>query len=282
MSWSEERLWQELQSLAQRYDGAGKSSDLDFNYDDALIGALAPSSVPDVETICRLLADPETAGKWLEMFLVDLAGARRLTEAIPSLLDMLRDADGSLPENCPQTLARIGHPEIVRRIRSSFPTESWSFRDVSASILGEIKHPESEEAILAFLDEEDDIEIRTELCHSLCRLFSERGVEVVRRQIHDGYQEWIVSLEEALLPVAQVLGIELPEAEQWRKEREERERYQLEQRRELDEMGAKYDALKKQGIVPFAKLDSPRDSEHVASTTYRRHDDRVGRNDPCP
>ena len=282
MSWSGERLWQELQDLSQRYESAQESSVSDSIYEDAVIDALACHDVPDTETICRLLADPETTGSWLETFLVDLAGFRRLTETIPALLHMLRDADGSMLDNCPDAIAKIGHPEIVRRIRGSYPAESWSFKNISALLLGEIKHSESEEAVFALLDEEDDIEIRTELCHSLCRLFSERGVEVVRRQIHDGYQGWIVSLEEALLPVTQVLGIELPEAERWRKEREEREQYQLERRRELDELGAEYDALKERGIDPFAKLDSAHEDGQVASTTYRRHDDKVGRNDPCP
>jgi len=281
-SWSGEQLWQELRNLSERYESAEHFSAFDSIYDDAVIAALAPYDVPDAETTCRLLTHPETVNDWLEMFLIDLAGARRLTEAIPALLDMLRDADGSLPENCPQALARIGHPEIVRQIRGSYRAESWSFKDLSATLLGEVKHRESEEAVLACLDEEDDIEIRTELCHSLCRLFSERGVEVVRRQIRDGYQEWIVSLEEALLPVTQILGIELPEAEQWRKEREELKQLQLDRRREFEEMGADYDPLKEHRIDPFAKLDSEHEAGQVASTTYRHHDDKVGRNDPCP
>jgi hypothetical protein len=70
----------------------------------------------DTGTICRLLADPETTGSWLQMFLVDLAGTRRLTEAIPTLVDMLRGDGGSLPENCSEALARIGHPKVVRRV----------------------------------------------------------------------------------------------------------------------------------------------------------------------
>lgn len=282
MSWSGERLWQELQKRASQYDKSDEWSDGDSISEDAVLDALAHHDVPDTETICRLLADTTITGSWLEMFLVDLAGSRRLTETIPVLLEMLRDADGSLPENCPPTLARIGHPEIVRRIRGSYPAASWSFKNLSVTVLGEIKHPESEDAILACLEEEDDIEIRTELCHSLCRLFSEGGVEVVRRQIRDGYHEWIVCLEEALLPVAQVLGIELPEAEQWRKERKETEQYQLERRRELEELGNKYDALNELGIDPFANLDSAREPSVVGSATYHRHDDKVGRNDLCP
>ncbi len=108
MSWSGERLWQELQERASRYEASDGSSDGDSVYDDALIDALTPQVVPDAEAICRVLADRKTTGSWLEMFLIDLAGARRLTEAVPALLEMLRDADGSMHENCPQALARIG------------------------------------------------------------------------------------------------------------------------------------------------------------------------------
>lgn len=82
-------------------------------------------------------------------------------------------------------------------------------------MLGALKCPESEQAILELLETEADEEIRTFLCMGLCRLFSERGVEVVRREIEAGYADWIVHLENELLPVAQVLGIPLPEAEAW-------------------------------------------------------------------
>ena len=282
MPWNGEQLWQELQDLSQRYESDQDSAAYDSLYDDAVIDALALHDVPDTETICRLLADTKKAGSWLNMFLADLAGFRRLNEAIPPLLELLHEDDGSLVENCPQALARIGHPDIARQIRHAYPTASWSFKEITVTVLGEIKHPEAEEAVLTCLDDEDDIEIRTELCHSLCRLFSERGVEVVRRQIHDGYERWIVSLEEVLLPVIKVLGIELPEAGQWRKEREEREEFQRERRLELDELGSKYDFSMEQGIDPFGQLDSPRDAGSVVGTTYRRHDDRVGRNEPCP
>jgi SEC-C motif len=281
-SWSGEQLWHELQVLSKQYESTQDYTTLDTIYDDAVIATLVPHDVPDTETICRLLADSDTAGSWLEMFLVDLARYRRLTETIPALIRLLRADYASMPENCPQALARIGHPGIARQIYDTYPSESFSFKDLGASILGEIKHPESEEAVLSLLENEDNIDIRTELCHSLCRLFSERGVEVVRQQIHDGYQEWIVTLEEALLPVIQILGIELPEAEQWREEREEREQFQLERQRDLEELGAEYDELEEEGIDPLTRLVPPYDRSNGAGMTYRRFDERVGRNDPCP
>ena len=119
-------------------------------------------------------------------------------------------------------------------------------------------------------------------------MFSERGVEVVRRQIHAGYDRMIVCLEDHLLPVAHVLGIELPEADAWRAEREERERRQAERRAELDELGRRYQALKARGIDPFAKsAEKPKPPSRSqplpeAVEPVRLDQPKVGRNDPCP
>jgi uncharacterized protein YecA (UPF0149 family) len=51
---------------------------------------------------------------------------------------------------------------------------------------------------------------------------------------------------------------------------------------ERNELGAKYDAVQKQGIDPLAQLDSAHETGQVTSTTYRHQDEKVGRNDPCP
>lgn len=82
-------------------------------------------------------------------------------------------------------------------------------------MLSDLKLPESEEAVLALLKTEKDIKFRTMPCHGLCELFSEPGIETVRRQIHAGFAEYMVGLEEELLPVLHVLGIDLPEVEEW-------------------------------------------------------------------
>jgi preprotein translocase subunit SecA len=89
-------------------------------------------------------------------------------------------------------------------------------------------------------------------------------------------------LEESLLPVTQILGIELPEAEQWREEREERKQFQLERSREMEELGAEYDDWEEEDIDPSAQLVPPFDQSNGVGTTYRRFDEKVGRNDPCP
>ncbi len=280
MSWSGERLWQEVQNRVLKYKDTEWSSEFDNIYDEAIIETLALHDVPNTETICRLLTTPSDDDGWLDMFLVDLAGARRLREAVPAIMDKLRRTDEDYPENTSVVLTRIGHPDIVRNICRSYRDESWLFQDVSASLLGEIKHPDSEEAILCLLQEEDDIETRTNLCYGLCQLFSERGVEIVLQQIRDGYEEWIVSLEESILPVAEILGITLPKAGEWRRKREEIDLLHNEWRRPMNEPDE--DFYVGQDGEAFSTLEALRDFDPTATRTYRRPDAKIGRNDPCP
>ena len=139
--------------------------------------------------------------------------------------------------------------------------------------LGNIKHQESEDALLALLETEQDPSNRTMLCIGLCQLFSAPGVEVVRKQIRSGYDRMIDCLEETLLPVAQVLGIEIPEAEQWQADREEREFRQSDQAAELAELGKRYAAAQAAGIDPSHsfKLRLPRMSRSRRRYDWTRH-----------
>ncbi len=281
--WSAQRLWEELQDYARRSEEKKYANDINHAYVDTLVEALAPFDVPDTETLCTLLESPDNEHRWLEIFLIDLAGERRVHETIPILVDKFRIDTDYMLERCSEALAKIGDPEAVRLIRNAFPNEPWSYRLYTSSLLGKIKVQESEEAIIALLESENDTTIRTNLCLGLCKLFSRRGVDVVRHEIQTQYDSSLVELEEELLPVAHVLGIDLPDADEWRQRREEREQFQAQRQREMNELGSRYAALKEQGIDPFAKLgSSSRRPEPADTATYRHHDARVGRNDPCP
>ncbi len=282
-AWSDQQLWEELQDYARRGDEDNDVDDVDHSYVSALIEALVPRGLPDTATLCTLLKSPETEHSWLEIFLIGLAGERCVDEAIPILVDKFRvDADFML-ERSSEALAKMGNPEAVRLIREAFPNESWTYRLYTSSLLAKMKVQESEDAVMALLETESDLTIRTNLCFALCKLFSRRGVDVVRQEIQTQYDSSVVELEEELLPVAQVLGIDLPEADEWRRKREEGEQLRAQRQKELSELGAGYATLKKKGIDPVAQLGSPPRSRKPAPTiTYQRHDARVGRNDPCP
>ena len=281
-SWSGTKLWEELQDFARRSEDEQYVGEIDHDYADALVEALAAHDVPDAETICELLRSFDEQGGWLETFLIDLAGERRLQEAIPILVDKFRIDTDYMLEQCSESLAKIGAPEAVHLIREAFLQESLCYKTYTSGLLAKIKAQESEDALIALLESERDTGIRTDLCFGLCKLFSRRGVEIVRQEIHSGYDDMMVNLGEELLPVLHVLGIELPESDEWRREREERERFQAERRRELEELDRKYAALKERGVDPFADLGPSTKPEAPESQTYRHFEAKVGRNEPCP
>ncbi len=281
-SWSGERLWAELQAFSDRSKDAHHSGEIDHVYADALVEAMARHDVPDAETVHRLLTTPEIEGQWLELFLIKLAGERRLTETVPALVERFHVDTDYMLELCCDALAKIGDVRAIYLIRDAFPSASWNFKNYTSSLLCRFKHPDAEDAIIALLEGEEDIEIQTELCYSLCRLFSERGVEVVRRQIHSGYDELMVCLEETLLPVIDVLGIDLPEAPQWRRERKKRERAFVARQAELERLGNRYAASKKQKVNSWDSFANAEPQDLEKPVPYQRHDAKVGRNDPCP
>jgi len=281
-SWTGERLWEELQAFSDRCEDAQYANEIDHTFADALIEALARHNIPDAETVRRLLTDPEVEETWLEIFLVDLAGQRRITEAIPALVDKFHIDTDYMLERCSNSLSMMQSVRVIHLIKEAFPSAPWNFRNYTSSVLAHIKHPDAEEAIIDLLEEEADLGFRTKLCYGLCKLFSERGVKIVHQQFLAGYEEMMVCLEGALLPVIDILGISLPEADQWRAEREERKVYQAERREELDEIGRQYAASTQQKsnqsdgfIVGIQdKIDKP--------IPYQRHDSKIGRNEPCP
>jgi len=247
--WPGPKLWQELRDFAERSEKEKYVGQIDHGYANDLVEALGPHDEPDTAEICELLRSFSEDGGWLEIFLVDLVGERRLSEALPLLVDRLRIDTDYLREQVIEAIARIGDPEAVRLIREVFPSEPWHFKNYASGALGRVKHPDAEDAILELLEIEEDPGIRTMLCMELCDMFSERGVEVVRRQIYSGYDRMMMCLEDHLLTVAHVLGIALPEADAWRAEREERERHQAGRAAEMAEL---------------ASVTRP--SKHVAST----------------
>jgi uncharacterized protein YecA (UPF0149 family) len=280
-----EQLWAELQDYAVKSEDVNFVKEIDHNYVDALVDALSRRDVPDNATICELLRSLQPDEGWLEIFLVDLAGARRIHQAIPALVDKLHIDSDYLPQQAGIALLKIGDPEAIRLIREVYPTANESFKNYCFEVLAGIKDQESEDAILEFLesDSNSEISLRTFLCLALCEQFSERGIEVVKRQIAEGYDHFIDSLEDQLIAVAKILGVDLPEAEQWRKREEERRFEMIERIKAFERTLLSY---KMQNLEPAYKLTKadpiPGPPPRSSIGTIRKPAMKVGRNDPCP
>jgi hypothetical protein len=278
-----EELWRMLRDFSDQSRDAHYAGDIDHGYADDLIEAAGRCDVPDGAEVCSLLASPEVDGEWLEVFLVDLAGVRRMRKAIPQLVAKLHIDTDYLVERACDALARIGDPEAAHLVGAEFAGSSWHFRLYASGMLGDLKHEESERTILALLESEEDATIRTNLCLDLCKLFSLEGLDTVRREIASGYDRWVVTLEEELLVVAEVLGLDLPEKKEWRAQRAEALLRQAERRAWLADAGRRHSELKARGIDPFADIGEEADLYlEEPLEPIRRQVGKVGRNDPCP
>lgn len=276
-----EQLWDDLQELARKSQDK-YVGEIDHNYADALVEALAPEPVPDTETLCRLLGDPEPEAGWLDVFLVDLAGERRCRAAIPALADKFRIDTDYLLEQSQKALAKIGTPDVVGPVRALFGTTGDpSLMLYTADLLGEVKHPEAEEAALALLETERDSGTRTDLCFGLCKLFSRRGLDVVLDEIEEGYERFLVCLEDEALAVADALGVELPQGKRWRPERAARETKAARTlaAMEAEDRSAMFQKATQGPAPPAPPRPALPPPKPAPFEKERRH---VGRNDPCP
>src|SRR5262249_37666565 len=133
--WTTEQLWQELLDFAERSKAKRYVGEIDHGYADLLIRTLAPHAVPDTQTLGRLLApDPaEADAGWLEIFLVALAGHRRVREAVPHLVRKSHIDTDFLLERCTRALASIGDGEAARLIGAAWPGEQRWFATFTAA-----------------------------------------------------------------------------------------------------------------------------------------------------
>ena len=277
-TWTSDRLWRELQDHAKRAEEEWDCKGFDTEYSRDLVDALASRDLPSSETICQMLRSwgwtDDLGGGWLEIWLVELAGKRRLREAVPLIVDKLHVDSDFLLEAAERALPRIGDPEASRLIWASYPTAVDYFRIYAAHVLANIPHPDSEDALLALVEIEKDRAQRTLLCMGLCEHFSERGLQVVLREIDRGSDRMVTRLEFDVLPVADVLGISLPLEKRWRDER-----YREEKRvaRRIAEM----EAWRDERVAIPASL--PAGGGYVPPVqSAAGKSERVGRNDPCP
>jgi hypothetical protein len=278
-NWSAEQLWEEVQAFSRRSDEAA-SDDVDFGYAADLIRDLAPHNIPDVETICRLIREPEPKDGWLELHVFDLAGQRRLSEAVAPLVKRLHEDDDSVLEDSSAALARIGDVEAVRLIRREFPESPYHFRLYAAFLLGWLRHPEVEPTILELLESEKDGDVRLWLCGALCDQLSDRCLEVVGREI-DSDPAVRKELSGVILAVATILGQDLPpEAAEWRALRD-RQRASIAKFTSED---SDWDVTEPDPDgIGFLHDDEPEDRMSLdVPAPIRKTGPRVGRNDPCP
>jgi hypothetical protein len=170
---------------------------------DRVMAALADSNIKD----------------WAEMFVVDLAGEMRLTDAIGPILDRLKNDDADLLwDVSAEALAHIGNEQVVQQILERFGRDGAGFQISTAELLGRIKRPEAQAAILKLLAEQTDVGIVSILAAGLVELAPNdaEAFETLRSITRENrYDRANVHLDEELIRLSTMTGVELPEAEEW-------------------------------------------------------------------
>ena len=295
-----EPLWDRMMSLAKSWNDRD-ISEVDELEADRLIEAVARH--PDVfrDRVLAALSDENVKG-WDELFVVDVAGEMKLADATPTLLNKLNADDGDLLwELAADALVHIGDGGVIRQIAERFPEADEGFQISASEVLGRIKRPESQAALLTLLEQVGaDATAKSSLVLALTELIpdDEPTIATLREIARAGsYDRMVLHLDEDLLAISTMTGVALPEADEWRE--------QIGRRRAEWSMGmSNVDALFQSagslgpstmhaaplrpqgrggtGSARSAAAVAERPVTLAAKQPFRNTKPKVGRNDPCP
>lgn len=250
-------------------------SEFDTGYGESIVNELSGRSCIDPEVMIRKMDNHSVEDPSYETYYyVLLAGRTKLEAAIPALCDLLGSDDDLLPEEAVKALIRIGTPQVISRLTEQYISSDMEyFRLFATDVFGKIKLPESEEALLRLLPEEQNLEYATKLADALCDLGSSKGFPLVLAMIEEGYAVGILNLTESIYAYCVISDTPHPFLPKWKKELDELERRMARRSIELERM-FNHSAKTGQKSNPLNML--------LDVKTYKNPEPKIGRNDPCP
>jgi HEAT repeat protein len=267
---------------------------------DRLIEAIARH--PDLfrDRVLAALAD-ERLRDWPELIVTDVAGAMKLSDAAGALLDKLKVEEADfLWEVAGDALVHIGDERVVAAIAERWPKEDIGFRFSAAEILGRIKRSESQAALVAALQGEQDLGVVGSIALALVELMPDDAptIDTLRALARDdsSYDRTMIHLDEDLLTLATMTGASLPEGPEWRRKIDERRaRWSMGMSNVDSAMTQMSSALASSPVYTGPLRPVPAEFRRSAATAvaerpaplatrkpFRNAQPKVGRNDPCP
>jgi len=210
-SYSPAQAWGALREYNENCKKKDRNmNEVDSAYVDCLLNSLSNTNLPPDEKVCQTLSDEGLRGEWLELWMIELAGLRKIPRAMLPLVKKLQTDTDYLRQKTINAIVRIGNPRAINLIDKTFADDRWDLRLCSLNVPARLKCTRSEEFFLHHLKHEKDVSIRTYLSGGLCGLFSKRGVDVVREEIHNGYDHGALPLPYLLTDMTEILSIPLP------------------------------------------------------------------------
>jgi HEAT repeat protein len=294
-----EPLWDRMMEFARALADRDLTLDEERNV-DRLIEAVTRH--PDLfrDRVLATVADAKLRD-WPELIATDVAGAMKLSDADEALLDKLKvDEADFLWEVAGDALVHIGDERVVAAIAERWPKEDTGFRFSAAEILGRIKRPASQAALVQALQGEQDLGVVGSIATALIDLMPDDAptIDTLRALAREesSYDRTMVHLDEDLLTLATMTGVDLPEGPEWRRKIEERRaRWSMGMSNVDTAMTQMSSALGSSPVFTGPLRPVPPEFRRSAATAvaerpapapprkpFKNAQPKVGRNDPCP
>jgi hypothetical protein len=292
-----EPLWDHMMEFAR-----GLKPELTLEQErevDRLIEAITRHPELFRDRVLAAVAD-EKLRDWPELIVTDIAGSMKLSDAAGALLDKLKVEDADfLWEVAGDALVHIGDERVVAAIAERWPKEEIGFRFSAAEILGRIKRPESQAVLVQVLQGEQDLGVVGSVAGALVALMPDDAptIDTLRALARDdsSYDRTMVHLDEELLTLATMTGVNLAEGPEWRRKIEERRaRWSMGMSNVDTAMTQVSPAMGSSPVYTGPLRPVPPEFRRSAATAvaerpalaakkpFRNAQPKVGRNDPCP
>lgn len=206
---STEELWA---MLLEHRGGPHPGAQGNSSRDRSLVEALAARDDLPADELVQHLKQGTYRPRGTEALLVRLAGEAGIAGAVPSLLERLSTQHDEVSMEAAASLVRIGGPEVVALLHEGFVDGDHRFKHSSASVLGDIKLPQSETALLDLLRKEREPRVKISLASSLCLLGSVFGLpHAVSAFLKAAPRHRTQEMSHLLYATSRVLGVDPPE-----------------------------------------------------------------------
>ncbi len=301
VAWDWERGWAALEELGEETRESGGFRMRHVRRAKRIIEALAPHR-EHADEILQLLhrryrGRSRSLMEWLEPSIIELAGAMKLQEAIPILVERMYEDDWGVSDSALTALQLIGGDKVVEELASQWADASGDFRRGAAEVLGHIHTDLSAEKCLEFLADERDDDTRSFLANAALKSFVTEALEPVQQMVRGPWDDLTPDesdLRYHLVAAATIMGASFPEYDRWYAEsarnrwgwhdhdrgrirenfREDEDEDSEED--EWDEELEESDDSEDEGIEPHAEEGLP------GLLPFQHETERAGRNAPCP
>ncbi|WP_416147421.1 SEC-C metal-binding domain-containing protein [Salipaludibacillus sp. HK11] len=215
---SKDAILQKLQGVIRNINASEP-----FNYNHFLLGKqmiewIAKRGLTGENEILYRLSRMKKRSKLTVSDLYDivLAGDMQIEAAIPNLLALLKlhYKDEISSEEVVNSLVKIGTDNVVDLLQPLIDDKHVCFHVID--VLSNIKTDYAKKILLKEFKQTKRRDAKTLIAASLCEHFSQEAIPLIEAYIDEGYETWLLTLEEYLYCNCIVNGVNHPKLSEWK------------------------------------------------------------------